>query len=46
MAASNLNTVIVEYRTLMITLRDDISRVGNHLNGDSLTTLGLPEVAV
>ena len=39
MAASNLNTVIVEYRTLMITLRDDLSRVGNHLNGDSLTTV-------
>ena len=39
MAASNLNTVIVEHRTLMITLRDDLSRVGNHLNGNFLTTV-------
>jgi hypothetical protein len=54
MASANLTNVIAEYSSLMITLRDDISRLSNHLLGDSLTTVmgpaatagvkGVPEI--
>jgi hypothetical protein len=40
----DLTTTIAEYKALMITLRDDLSRFGNLLDGDHLTTVMGPAV--
>jgi hypothetical protein len=44
MAQANLVSVIAKHNSLLITLRDDHTRLGNLLKGDSLATVMGPAV--
>jgi hypothetical protein len=44
MSQANLDSIIAKYSSALITLRDDHTRLGNIIKGDSLTTVMGPAV--